>query len=115
MSREVCEAVLKGGTLRWSTPAMLNDPYDIQFDLNVDVDRLRTKERALEKLWNAHYVDQPSVVGNETGALIKVMRSTFPRLTRDVFNREYGEAIDLGLANVERILPDVHDNVRSLM
>jgi hypothetical protein len=35
VSREVGKLVLANRTLRWSTPGTLNDPYDMQFDLQL--------------------------------------------------------------------------------
>src|SRR5258708_2756964 len=39
VTSSVAHLVLQNRTLRWSTASFLNDPFDIQFDLHVDVDR----------------------------------------------------------------------------
>jgi hypothetical protein len=68
VSREVGRAVLTNRTLRWSTPGTLNDPYDMQFDLRVDIDKEAVKTPALGKLWEGHYGKQPAPAGNRLGA-----------------------------------------------
>jgi hypothetical protein len=48
----------------------LNDPYDMQFDLRVDIDKEAVKTPALGKLWEGHYGKQPVPAGNQLGALV---------------------------------------------
>lgn len=115
MNRATGRIVLENRTLRWSTPGTLNDPYDMQFDLHIDIDREAVKVATLQKLWDAFYGDQPAPVGNILGAVIQSVRGIFPQLTREEFNREYGETIDGGLSRMERALPGVQNEVRSLI
>lgn len=53
MTYSTANIVLENQTLRWSTPATLNDPYDIQFDLRINFDRDKVLHHALDKLWKA--------------------------------------------------------------
>jgi hypothetical protein len=115
MIRATGRIVLENRTLRWSTPGTLNDPYDMQFDLHIDIDREAVKAATLQKLWDAFYGDQPAPVGNILGAVIRSVRGVFPKLEREEFNREHGEAIDDGLSKLERALPGMQNAVRSLM
>ncbi len=115
MNRATGRIVLKNRTLRWSTPGTLNDPYDMQFDLQIDIDREALKATVLEKLWDAFYGDQPAPVGNPFGAVIKGVRDVFPNLTRQAFDIKFGAAIDKGFAGGERTLPEVLERVRALM
>ena len=115
MSRETAKAVLQNCTLRWSTPGTLNDPYDMQFDLHIDVDREAVKAAALQKSWDAHYGDAPVPVGNKLGEMIQALRGIFPKLTREEFDEEFGEAIDEGLARMERNLPEMQAAFRAQM
>lgn len=114
MSRGTGKIVLENRTLRWSTPGTLNDPYDIQFDLHVDIDRDAVKAAALNKIWDAYYGDQPVLV-NLLGAVICSARGMFPRLTREEFDREFGEAIVEGFERIERTLPGLQEQIRLLM
>ncbi len=99
-SREAGRIILESGTLRWSTPGTLNDPYDMQFDLHVEVDRDEVKRLALEKLWDAHYGAEEPPIGNLMGLLIRASRNSFQQLTREEFEQEYGEAIEEGLKSI---------------
>ena len=102
MNRATGRIVLENRTLRWSTPGTLNDPYDMQFDLHIDIEREAVKVATLQKLWDAFYGDQPVPVGNILGAVIQSVRGNFPQLTREEFDREYGDAIDDSLSRMER-------------
>ncbi|WP_460076128.1 DUF2971 domain-containing protein [Pseudomonas sp. H2_C01] len=51
MTYSTANIVLENQTLRWSTPATLNDPYDIQFDLQINFNREKVLRDTLEKLW----------------------------------------------------------------
>lgn len=115
MSAATGKIVLANRTLRWSTPGTLNDPYDTQFDLHVEVDRANVRALALKKLWEAHYGEQPGPVGNLLGAIIHSFRDVFPRLSREEFDREFGEPIDLALADGEKAMPQTLAEVRTIM
>jgi len=111
-SQNAGRLILETGTLRWSTPGTLNDPYDMQFDLHVEVDRVEVKRLALDKLWDAHYGAKEPPIGNLMGLLIRASRASFPQLTREEFEQEYGEAIEEGLTRFERALPRFHKEIR---
>src|SRR3979490_3166383 len=81
VSRKVGELVLTNRSLRWSTPGTLNDPYDMQFDLQVDIDKEALKAAGLRKVWEAWYGDQSVPAANRLGLAIRTLRETFPQLT----------------------------------
>jgi hypothetical protein len=114
-TRGTARAVLGNQTLRWSTPATLNDPYDVQFDLHIEVDKEAVKKAALQKLWDAHYGTQPIQARNKLGDAINLVRGVFPKLSRQEFDELYGEGIDEGFAAAERSLPGVHAAIRAEM
>jgi hypothetical protein len=113
MSREVGRTVLKNRTLRWSTPATFNDIFDLQFDLRFDVDREAAKRIALAKLWDAHYGENPPEPKNKFGHVIAALRGRFPRLDRNEFDREFGEALDQGVEAMLKSLPEFYTDVRA--
>jgi hypothetical protein len=115
MSRDTGRIVLENRTLRWSTPRSLNDPYDVQFDLQVDMDRDAVRAAALAKMWDAFYGEGDFVPGNQFGVVIQVLRKIFPKLPREEFDREFGEAIDEGLSRLERALPEIQSDIRRIM
>lgn len=67
MTRATGRIVLKNRTLRWSTPGTLNDPYDMQFDLHIDVDREEAKKLVDANLWDAFYSDDVAESVNNFG------------------------------------------------
>jgi hypothetical protein len=42
--------ILENGTLRWSTPQLLNDPFDMQFAFQLRIDRQSVRTMAGDKL-----------------------------------------------------------------
>lgn len=109
------KAVLSSSKLRWSTPTLFNDPFDIQFDLHIDVDRESVKSQVLDLQWNAFYSDEPPPVGNKFGEVISLVRQKFPKLSREEFNREFGEAFDESFEVLNRILPQTQKKIRDEM
>lgn len=117
MTGGTARIVLERHTLRWSTPALFNDPYDTQFDLHVEGDRDEVRQRSLEKLWNAWYGDGPYKPhpNNLQGQLIKKYRAVFPKMSREEFEAEMGQSIDEGFENAMRALPALQAEFRSEM
>lgn len=112
---ETANRVLTTGKLRWSIPRRFNDPFDLQFDLDVNIDRRAVKIATLQKSWEAHYGDVPPRAGNELGVLIRASRHSFPKLSRDEFDLQMGDAIDEGIEAGLRDLPRFHQEVRDHM
>jgi hypothetical protein len=112
VSRHVGELILKNRTLRWSTPGTLNDPYDMQFDLRLDIDKDAVKATALGKLWTAFYGSEPLQVGNRFGAAIKLLRAQIPQIDKEEFNQHFGKAIDESFAVMDAKLPDLQKDLR---
>lgn len=50
MSAATSKIVLKNRTLRWSAPSLFNDPFDIQFNMQITADPSRVKSMALARL-----------------------------------------------------------------
>jgi DUF2971 family protein len=92
-TRSTAHAILDSGTLRWSSPNTFNDPFDMQFDLYVDIDEERITRRTIDSLWTAFYSPEGIEAGNPFGDWIKRYRSGFPKLSRDAFGTEFGELI----------------------
>jgi hypothetical protein len=99
--------VLENQNLRWSTPPLLNDPFDMQFLFQVRADRGAVKLLALQKLWVAHYGPGPvASTPNQLGVLIGGLQGSFPQLSREEFDCEFGEAIDECFEVLYSRLPD---------
>ena len=113
MSLEVGRIVVEHRTLRWSTPGTLNDPYDMQFDLRIEVNQEAVREAALEKLWDGHYGQEQVPAGNILGVLVNALRGKFPKMSRDEFYREFAPAIDEGFARMMASLPRFQEETRT--
>lgn len=107
--------ILQNHCLRWSTPELLNDPYDIQCDLRLDFDHNVVKAAALEMLWNAFYGNEPSPAGNPLGYFVRAVREIIPRLSREEFGGEIGPTLDESLNALVRGLPRFHAETRAHM
>jgi len=89
--------IIENGTLRWSTPPTLNDPFDMQFAFQLRIDRRAVRAMALDKMWQHFFgelLDQPLTEG---GRMLRQRRGEFTRpMSRDEFNRdqEFADAVD---------------------
>jgi hypothetical protein len=113
VDRRIAKIILTYGTLRWSTPATLNDPYDMQLNLLLGIDRKKLKAETLRRLWDAHYVEGAALPQNQLGKLIAAGKGSFPKMSRNTFNRQFGPAFDESVASIERSLPQTCAEVRS--
>ena len=114
-TRETARIVLGNGTLRWSTPALFNDPYDVQFDLHVDADRGEVRARGLDKLWlawrdGAAYKPHPR---NPLGSLIFIALQSGIKFDREQLEVEFGSAIEEGFDSAMLSLPGLHAQFRA--
>lgn len=98
--------VLNNRSLRWSSPASFNDPFDLRFDLQADINHAKVRELTLKALWDAHYSLEGIPVGNDFGQLIRACRTAFPKLTREQFDREFGEAVDESLRKLRTLVDE---------
>jgi hypothetical protein len=114
-TREAALAILSNRRLRWSVPSLFNDPFDVQFDLHIDLDVGKAKERALEMLWDAHYSEQAVAAENALGAMIVALKGVFPVLSRDEFNSQFGEAIDESFKRMDSTMSRFHSEIRAGM
>jgi hypothetical protein len=91
---DAARKIIENGTLRWSTPPLLNDPFDMQFAFQFRVDHQEVRAMALDKLWEHHYGalrDQPL---NDLGRVIRKCRGRYPSMTREEFDVEFRDSID---------------------
>jgi hypothetical protein len=115
-TRSTAKIVLETQKLRWSTAARLNDPYDLQFDLHLEIDPAKLKRMALDKLFEAWYGSQPykAAPGNLAGILVERFRDRAPKLTREDFDAKFGPSVLQGLTKLQDNLSDGHAALRQL-
>jgi len=90
-TRSAALAILDSCALRWSSPSTFNDPFDMQFDLYVDINQQRVRQLTIDSLWRAIYSPEGIPVGNPLGQLIRDYKRILPKLSREEFDRRFGE------------------------
>lgn len=115
MSASTGKIVLENSTLRWSTPGMLNDPYDVQFDLNIAVNQKLVRELQLEKMWKVFTGKTGGRQLNKLGLFIRETGRRLPKMSKREFRREFSSAIDEGYDRMATVLPSVQEDVRKTM
>ncbi|MGQ0741956.1 MAG: DUF2971 domain-containing protein [Alphaproteobacteria bacterium] len=115
MTADAAEAVLRSGHLRWSSPNLFNDPFDMQFDLHLEYDRRAVAERSMDGLWRKYSGQDPIVAGTLAGTLINVLQANVPGLSRDDFQKEFYDRVVAGLVAGDAYLPQLQDEVRSVL
>ncbi|MCL6706695.1 DUF2971 domain-containing protein [Pseudomonas sp. R2.Fl] len=108
MSVSTAKIVLENRTLRWSSPKKLNDPFDIQFNMEIEADPSKVKERALELLWQVHQGKLNPNPDNPLGAVFGLLRYHKIPLSRNDIVKEFGPAFDEGFSRMLAKLPEIH-------
>src|SRR5260370_22923308 len=114
-TRKTAKLVLENRTLQWSAPAVLNDPFDVQFDMHLELDKERIKVIAVPKLWSIRYEHAPFEPGNRLGHLLKRAKPKYPKMSKEEFFRTRGADIDKGFQNLIDNLPKHQAMVRQVM
>lgn len=114
MNETTAKIVLNLGTLRWSTPEFLNDPFDMQFEMLLHGDIEGIKADALDKAWRLICGDKP--ITNETpiSETLEGMRTERPRIKESDFRKRVGPAIDEVYKNMRDDLPSTLGEIRPL-
>lgn len=115
MTAKTAKTVLANGTLRWALPKLFNDPFDVQFDLQVKYDRDRVVERALNNIIDLYMGRRHVISGNKLGEGVKRLRNDMPGLKevdlREKFRRSMYEALE----GAERNMPKTHADLRAVL
>lgn len=112
MALETTKIVLEHTTLRWSTPRTLNDPFDVQFNLHIDVDEEAIKRMVLQKIWEDYSAADARQPGNLLGTMIQRMRIEVPNRSRAWLEESLEGAIDEGFSRGLNSLPQLHADTR---
>lgn len=115
MSTATAKKVLSNNKLRWSSPTLFNDPFDIQFDLNIDVDREMLKPKAIQLLWDIIHSDKAIPNGNVISEILESHKDTLRRVPFQEFENKFGDAIDIGLENFSKAIPELHKKIRNML
>ncbi|PYC46493.1 hypothetical protein DI396_15275 [Litorivita pollutaquae] len=115
MSFETAEIVLTNRTLRWSTPRTLNDLYDVQFDMGLDMDLERLDDLSYEKMWK---VVSGEILPNEKtriGQLLRFLGSSVKYASKDEFARAFDGVVKEGYERMLARLPETQREIREYM
>jgi hypothetical protein len=114
MTAETAKTVLQNGTLRWSSPTLFNDPFDVQFDLHIEYDRGRVAERIIQEIVDGYAGRAPIIVGNQLGALLAFMHEKAPGISEAELRQTLMPGIYEGMEKAEAQLPKTHQEMRAI-
>jgi hypothetical protein len=115
MSAGTAKIVLKNRTLRWSTPSQLNDPFDIQFNMDIRADPATLKVIALDRLWDVFEGRTRPNPRNPLGALFSVLGARGIKISKEDLLERIGPAYDEGFARMMAVLPSVHEEASAII
>ena len=115
MSAATAKIVLENRTLRWSAPKKLNDPFDIQFNMEIRAAPHEVKEKALDLLWQVHDGRLEPSLDNPLGAVFGLLRQYNIPLSKEDIVKEFGAAFDEGFDRMLAKLPEVHEEAARIV
>ncbi|MEE9374712.1 MAG: DUF2971 domain-containing protein [Rhizobiaceae bacterium] len=118
MSFATAEIVLTNRTLRWSAPRTMNDLYDVQFDLGLNIDIESLEPLAIEKMWNVVSSKSPSCPETPMGKLLPWLGSKVKYRSKDEFVRDFEGVVLETYQKLINKLPEIQrefrDNLENL-
>lgn len=116
MSFETAEIVLGDRTLRWSTPATLNDPYELHLNFEIAEDEEAIIKQTINKMWGVYCgtIALPADP-NPISTAIALAGSQPSRMTKGIFAEEYGPKVSEVLARMRNLSPQLRDDILTLM
>jgi hypothetical protein len=115
VSRATGRIVLETRSLRWSSPLAFNDPYDNQFDFDVDVDHDDARQLALSKLWTTYSCGKVAQIDRNVGDVLQLMRAQPEQFSRARFEQIFASDVEANLADFKnKHLPEILRQIRLL-
>lgn len=109
MTYSTAQIVLENQTLRWSTPATLNDPYDIQFDLQLSFDRDKVLRDTLDKIWKVFAAELTGDPDNGMTKAINFMRPRLKGIQKKHLLRQMEEGVKQSFSTMDK---NIHETYR---
>lgn len=108
-SAEATKLVLSNLTVKWSSPILFNDPFDLQVNINFDFDLNDLREPFLNEIEELMYSDEEPVghMDHPLFALIMHSRRNAHKLSREEFREYMRPASDEGFKNSKKLLEDL--------
>lgn len=121
VTAETAKAILKSGCVRWSSPRLFNDPFDIQFDLHVSFSEDEWREVALSRLTQCLHAPRPTLLkvsSLKTGLfnlLLDQLQKTHPDISDEQIRNEFEAPIREGWRRMNLKMPDRHKEMREIV
>jgi len=115
MTAKTARAVLENSMLRWALPKLFNDPFDVQFDLQVKYDRDRVVECALNNIIDLYMGRRHVSSGNKLADGVKLLRTMAPGLQEADLRDKFRKSMYEGMENAERNMPKTHAEMRAVL
>lgn len=117
VTADTAKLILENGKLRWSSPFMFNDPFDVQFDLHVDFDESTIVDLIIDELWQIYSGKKPLKPNNALGYVFQNFIKWVPHLTKEKLFERQGlrEAIMESVNRTKQLLPELHMTQRALL
>ncbi len=106
------QLVLEHRSLRWSSPFAYNDPFDNQFDLQLDVDAQQVTRLTLDMLWESYTGGGPPLIVPGVQPAFALLREAPQQLTRPQLEEYFKPAVEQSLARTHQLLADFHRDIR---
>lgn len=111
LSVNSAKAVLANRTLRWSTPRTLNDPFDMQTGVLLDLADHEIVDLALKEIWFRIHNDVPAK--NKMGVAIHQLRLSGIVLSKDEVDKKFSTGLFLSIEKFRNRLPAFNNDVIS--
>lgn len=115
MPASTAKIVLENRTLRWSTSQLLNDAWEMNFEVLDELDADIFKEKYLNRLWQIFNSKEKVVPRNLFCVLFQEIREKIPELTKDELFFEFGQALDEALEHGRSIEKEVTDQLKKML
>jgi hypothetical protein len=115
MKYDAAKKVLQNTSLQWSSPALLNDPFDLQFDLHMEYDRNQVANCLVQRFVDVYMGRSHPVAGSALDDNARLLRALMPHLKEADVKNEHRVAIVETLTATEQALPKLHDELRAML
>src|SRR6266404_3353971 len=120
VTANTARTILENSTLRWSSPAMFNDPFDTQFDLHLEFDEATIIDLVLDEVWKIFSGQKILEPANSLGRVLESFLARERGLTPDeIFRRhehEIRDAVTKSIAIAKTRIPEeLHPHQRQLL
>lgn len=105
---DVVKLVLKNKTVKWSSPVIFNDPFDLQVDIDYDFQMEDMKETLLEEITRIVYSEKEPAGNskNNSFAMLLELRNYRKKVSVEKFKDLFGPAINKGAENAQIALEE---------